>query len=363
MNFGQDRKMKSNSPEQRENQKKGMISVTSQPVTGYAAMASGLPLVPFSYLPPELGEHDVRVCVTHCGLCYSDVHAIDNFYGDIDYPFVPGHEIVGTVSEVGVDPSGLQVRDRVGIGWQGRSCGHCQWCLKGEEQLCPDVVTNGVWVPYGGFASSVVADSRFVYPLPESMPAPTACVLLCAGISVYTPLKRYQGPNVQRIGIIGIGGLGHLAVQFAHAMGCHVTTLSSSAAKREEALSLGADDFVCTEDKAAIRLLVQSLDLLLCTAHGDIRWESLLGILKIRGKFVLVGFPNVAFNPTDLVAHELTLQGSFVGNRATMREMLSFAQQYGITPRTETMPMSRVNEAIKLVRHNKARYRIVLTNG
>lgn len=340
-----------------------MIYMTSKSVTGYAAMTAGQPLVPFSYPPPKLGEHDVRISVTHCGLCYSDIHAIDNFYNDIDYPFVPGHEIVGTVSEVGWDPSGLQAGDRVGVGWQGRSCGECEWCQKGEEQLCRDVITNGVWVPYGGFASSVVADSRFVYPLPESMPAQTACVLLCAGISVYTPLKRYLIPDVRHIGIIGIGGLGHLAVQFAHAMGCHITVLSSSASKREEALSFGADQFACTGDKAGLKRMAQSLDLLLCTAQGELPWERLLEALKIRGKLVLVGFPHVAFNPTDLVAHELTLQGSFVGNRATMREMLAFARRHQITPQTETIPMSRVNDAIALVRQNKARYRIVLENA
>ena len=337
--------------------------MTSRPVTGYAAMAAGQPLVPFSYPPPELGAHDVRIAVTHCGLCYSDVQAIENFYGVTDFPFVPGHEIVGMVSETGGDPSGLRVGDRVGVGWQGRSCGQCEWCLQGEEQLCREVATNGAWVPYGGFASSVVADSRFVYPLPESMPAQTACVLLCAGISVYTPLKRYLAPDVRRIGIAGMGGLGHLAVQFAHAMGAHVTVLSSSEAKREEALSFGADHFACTNDKASLRALSQSLDLLLCTAHGELPWERLLDVLKVRGKLVLAGFPNVSFNPTDLVVHELTLQGSFVGNRATMQEMLAFARRHQITPLTETMPLSRVNEAIERVRQNKARYWIVLENA
>lgn len=336
--------------------------MSSFTVTGYAAMAAGQPLEPFSYSSPELGEHDIRVSVTHCGLCFSDIHAIDDLYGIVDYPFVPGHEIVGTISEVGNDPSSLQVGDRVGIGWQGRSCGQCEWCLKGEEQLCLEVVRNGVWMPYGGFASSVVVDSRFAYPLPENMRAEDACVLLCGGISVYTPLKRYQAPDVQRIGIIGIGGLGHLAIQFAHSMGYHVTVLSSSASKRDEAISYGADHFICTDDKTALRAMAQTFDLLLCTAHGDIRWGYLLESLKRRGKMILVGFPNVAFNPTDLVVHELTLQGSFVGNRTTMREMLAFARQHQITPCTELMPMSRINEAIELVRQNKVRYRIVLAN-
>ena len=329
---------------------------------GYAARAVGRSLDPFTYESPKLGEHDVRVSVTHCGLCHSDIHAIDDYYGVTTYPFVPGHEIVGYVSAVGSAPSGLKEGNRVAIGWQGRSCGQCEWCTRGEEQLCLDIVKAGTWVPYGGFSSCVVVDSRFVYPLPESMPSEVAAVLVCAGIAVYNPLRLYAGQSAQKIGIIGIGGLGHLAIQFAHALGYEVTVISSSPAKKEEALGLGAHHFVVSDDKASLRKLEFNFDLLLCTAHGDINWEWLLTILKKRGKLVLVGFPNVALNSTDLVVHELSITGSFVGNRATMREMLSFAQAHGIKPWIELMPMSRINEAIERVKQNKARYRIVLVN-
>jgi uncharacterized zinc-type alcohol dehydrogenase-like protein len=318
--------------------------------------------VPFDYEPPALGENDVRVSVTHCGVCHTDIQAIANYYGITTYPFVPGHEIVGYVSGMGREASGLKEGDRVGIGWQARSCMKCEWCLKGEEQLCRDIVPDGTWVPYGGFSSSVFADWRFAYPLPAAMPSEVAAVLMCAGISVYSPLRQYAARPAPKLGIIGVGGLGHLAIQFARALGYEVTAISSSPAKREQALAFGADHFLVSGDQAGMDEAVFSLDLLLCTANGRFDWDPFLNILKKNGRLVLVGFPDVAFNSTDLVAHQLSISGSFIGSRARMREMLSFAQAHGITPVVERMPLAQVNEAIQRVRENKARYRIVLVN-
>lgn len=330
-------------------------------ILGYAARAVGQPLEPFTYEAPKFGEHDVRVSISHCGVCHTDIHAIDDYYGITTYPFVPGHEIVGYVSAVGRAASGLKEGDRVGIGWQGRSCMRCEWCLKGEEQLCMDIVQSGTWVPYGGFSSSVIADSRFAYPLPDSMPSELAAVLVCAGITVYSPLRLYAALPSRKIGIIGVGGLGHLAIQLARALGYEVTAISSSPEKKEQALAFGADHFIVS-DQTSLREVVFAFDLLLCTAHGKINWEALLSTLKKNGKLVLLGFPDVALNSTDLVAHQLSITGSFLGNRAGMREMLSFAQVHGITPAVELMPMSQANEAIQRVKENKARYRIVLVN-
>jgi len=330
-------------------------------ILGYATRAVGQPLEPFTYDPPRLGEHDVRVSVSHCGVCHTDVHAIDDYYGITNYPFVPGHEIVGYVSAVGPAASELKEGDRVGIGWQGRSCMECEWCLKGEEQLCMDIVQTATWLPYGGFSSSVTVDSRFAYPLPEAMPSDFASVLMCAGITVYSPLRTFAGPPSLKIGIIGVGGLGHLAIQFAKALGYEVTALSSSPEKKEQALAFGADDFIVS-DPTSLSKLEWAFDLLLCTASGKINWVPLLDTLKKDGKLILVGFPDVEFNSTDLVAHQLSIIASFLGNRARMRDMLSFAQAHGITPAVELMPMSQVNEAIQRVRENKARYRIVLVN-
>ncbi len=336
--------------------------MSSKKILGYATKGVGQPLEPITYAPPKLGQHDVRVSVTHCGVCHTDIHAIDDYYGITAFPFVPGHEIVGHVSAVGKAVSDLNVGDSVGMGWQGRSCRKCEGCLQGEHQLCLDIVESGTWVPYGGFSSSVIADNRFVYPLPDSMPSEVAAVLLCAGITVYSPLRLYATEEKQKIGIIGIGGLGHLALQFARALDYEVTAFSSSPEKEKEALDFGADHFIVSTDEAILREAMLSFDLLLCTSSHKIKWDLLLNILKKKGRFVLVGFPDVEFNSTELVARELSITGSFLGNRATMREMLSFAQAHSIVPKVELMPMTEVNEAIRKVKENKARYRIVLFN-
>ncbi len=333
-------------------------------VSGYAAMARGQILEPFEYEPPELKEHDVRVEVTHCGLCYSDVHAIDDYFGITKFPFVPGHEIVGRVTELGPAATGLKVGDRVGTGWQGRSRGKCEWCQRGEEQLCEEVAHNGVWEPYGGFASSISVDSRFAYPIPSAMPSEVAAVLLCAGITVYNPLRRYKEDRPMKVGIVGIGGLGHLAIQFAHALGYEVTAISSSPHKKEEALGFGADHFVLAGDKDTLRKQELTFDLHLYTSHSEVDWTTLSLSVRNNGRIVVVGFSTVPvkFEPLELIVHQQSISGSFIGNRAMMGEMLSFAQEHSIRSRIELMPMARVNEAIERVKENKARYRIVLVN-
>jgi len=333
-------------------------------VSGYAAMALGRELVPFEYDPPELKDHDVRVDITHCGLCYTDVHAIDDYYGITKFPFVPGHEIVGRVTELGSAVTGLKKGDRVGMGWQGRSCMKCEWCLRGDEHLCKAVAHNGVWEPFGGFSSSISVDSRFAHAIPSAMNSEVAAVLLCAGISVYNPLRSNLTDRPMKIGVVGIGGLGHLAIQFAHALGYEVTAISSSPGKKDEALSLGADHFILASDREALRKQELSFDLHLYTAHSDVDWTMLSFTVRNNGKIVVLGFSKVPvkFEPLELVVHQQSITGSFIGNRAMMREMLSFAQEHDIKPKVELMPMSKVNEAIQRVKDNKARYRIVLVN-
>ncbi len=336
--------------------------MTPSHIQGYAAMEVGQQLEPFTYELPELGEHDVRVSVTHCGLCHTDIQAIDNYYGITTFPFVPGHEIVGHVSAIGPGVAGLKKGDRVGIGWQGRSCGKCEWCLKGETQLCMEIEDTTVMVPYGGFSSSVVADYRFVYPVPPAMPSEFAAVLMCAGLTVYSALRTHVTSPGLKVAIVGVGGLGHLAIQFVYAFGCEVTAVSSSPAKKDQALGFGAKHFLNVNDSANMRKVNFGYDLLICTTNADVHWEALLSTLKKRGKLILLGFPDVAFNSTDLVAHELTMVGSLIGNPTMMRAMLSFAQEHRITPMVELMPMSHVNEAIQKMKENRVRYRIVLVN-
>ncbi len=333
-------------------------------VSGLAAMAKGQQLEPFTYDPPKLKEHDVRVSVTHCGICFSDIQAIDDDFNITPYPFVPGHEIVGRVSEVGPAVEGLRVGDKVGMGWQARSCGKCEWCLKGEEQLCEDVDKNGVWIPHGGFASSVTADGRFVYHLPERMPPEVAAVLLCAGVTVYSPLRAYKAGPSSKVCVVGVGGLGHLAIQFARALGSEVTVISSSPGKKEEAFGFGASHFVLAGDKERMKQLQYTFDQVLYTAHADLDWTRLLLTVKTNGRLVIMGFPpaNVSVDLMELVVHQQSITGSFLGSRAVMREMLDFAHAHKIAPKVELMPMARANDAVHRVRENKARYRVVLIN-
>ena len=262
-------------------------------VSGYAAMTLGQELVPFEYDPPVLKEHDVRVDITHCGLCYTDVHAIDDYYGITKFPFVPGHEIVGLVTELGSAVTGLKKGDRVGMGWQGRSCMKCEWCLRGDEHLCKEVAHNGVWEPFGGFSSSISVDSRFAHAIPRAMNSEVAAVLLCAGISVYNPLQSNLTHRPMKIGVVGIGGLGHLAIQFAHALGYEVTAISSSLGKKDEALGLGADHFILASDREALRKQELSFDLHLYTAHSDVDWTMLSFTVRNNGKIVVLGFSKV----------------------------------------------------------------------
>jgi uncharacterized zinc-type alcohol dehydrogenase-like protein len=225
-----------------------------------------------------------------------------------------------------------------------------------------DIVDSGTWVPYGGFSSSVIADYRFAYPLPEAMPSETAAVLMCAGISVFAPLHRYAQQPDLKVAIMGVGGLGHLAIQFSHALDHEVTVISSSAVKLDQAKFFGADYFILSTDQAELRQHYFDFDVLLVTATGQLPWYYLVNIVKKEGRIVLVSFPEVSMHPRDLVAHNVSITGSFIGNHTSMQEMLTFAQVHHITPMVELMPMVKINEAIKRVRENKARYRIVLVN-
>jgi len=331
-------------------------------ILGFAALKPEAPLTPFAYDPAPLKKNEVRINITHCGVCGSDIQAIDDVYSVFDFPFMPGHEVVGHITDVGSNVPHSRIGERVGVGWQGRACGHCEWCLKGDVHLCMDVADNGTWTPYGGFSTSIAMQEDFAYPLPENMPSEVAAVMMCAGLTVFTALSRYCTSPGLKIGIVGIGGLGHLAIQFAKALGFEVTTISSSPQKRNEAISLGAVNFIDASDKPTLRQHFYYFDLLLITAHGGVNWEWMTATLKKKGKIVLIAFPQLDFSPVDLVTHELSITGSFVGIPDDMRAMLQFASHHNIKPMIEIMPMSQVNQAIERLRQNKAHYRIVLVN-
>jgi alcohol/geraniol dehydrogenase (NADP+) len=330
----------------------------------YAAMAAKKPLEKFQYEAREVGDLDVQVKITHCGICYSDVHMIDNDAHFSTYPFVPGHEIVGQVSKTGARVTALQVGDRVGIGWQAGACMNCEWCVKGEENLCVELMNHATWSPYGGFATSIIVDSRFAFPIPENLASENAGPLLCGGITVYSPLRNHGIRPAMKVGIIGCGGLGHLAIQFASAFGCDVTAFSSSPDKEKEARAFGANAFVSSRDTGALQRLTHRFDFILSTIHGDLDWNAYLAMVKPNGKLCFVGLPAgaITLNPFSLIFGQASVCGSVIGGRPAIREMLEFAARHGITAQTEVMPMSAVNQAIARLKENKVHYRIVLKN-
>ncbi len=331
----------------------------------HAIMAENQPLEKFQYEARELGDFDVEVAITHCGICYSDVHMIDNDLGMTVFPFVPGHEIVGNITDLGSNVTTLKKTDRVGIGWQAKSCNSCEWCLRGEENLCVEVFQSGTWSnPHGGFAESIIVDSRFAFPIPEKLESENVGPLMCGGITVYAPLVNYNVKPSMKVGVIGIGGLGHLALQFARAFGCEVTAFSSSPAKEEEARSFGAHHFVISNDTDQIQKIARSLDMILCTIHGDLDWNTYLITLRPNGKLCFVGVPAeaISIQAPSLIFGQLSVCGSLIGSPPTIREMLEFAARHDIKAKIDVMPMSEVNQAIAKLKDNKARYRIVLRN-
>ncbi len=332
-------------------------------INAYAAMKAKNLLEEFNYTPSGLGPRDLEVKITHCGICHSDVHLIDDDWGISAYPLVPGHEIVGTVTALGAEAGNFQIGQRVGIGWQRSACLTCEYCVRGEENLCPDNTATCVG-HFGGFAESIRTDSRFVFPIPGELASENAAPLLCGGITVFSPLVHCAGHGPLRVGILGIGGLGHLAIQFARALGHRVTAFSTSPGKEKEALDLGAHHFIVTGGPAVFRGLASSFDLLLTTSPADLDWKVYLDLLRPGGKLCFVGVPSKpAVIPVfALIAGKKSVCGSPIGSRTDMSAMLSFAALNGIKAKTEVFAMSQVNEALDRVRHNRARYRIVLKN-
>ena len=320
-----------------------------------AAMASKQHLKPFQYEPAALGPHDVEIAITHCGICHSDIHLIDNDWSMSSYPLVPGHEIIGTVADAGPAVKHLKQGQRVGVGWQRGSCLVCEQCVRGDENLCAESRATCVG-NHGGFADRIRTDSRFAFAIPETLASENAAPLLCGGATVYSPLKHYGVVPPMRVGVIGIGGLGHLALQFANAFGCEVTAFSSTPEKEKEARDFGAHRFVASANPASLKNVVGSLDFILSTVY--------LSLLRPNGKLCFVGVPAapIQIHIGTLLGGQKSVCASVIGSRNTIREMLEFAARHDIEAMTEVMPLADVNKAIEKVRANKARYRMVLRN-
>ncbi len=331
-------------------------------IDAFAAHEPKSILKPFSYETDQLSPTEVEIRITHCGICHSDIHLVDNDWTISKYPLVPGHEIVGTVTAMGNEVQGLKSGQRVGVGWQSGSCHHCEWCLSGQENLCFRQVATCVG-HHGGFADHVRTDYRFAFPIPDELESENAAPLLCAGITVYSPMKLYEVKSSQRVGIIGIGGLGHIALQFARAVGCEVTAFSSSPEKESEAKSFGAHRFVISTDKSAMQKMSGKLDFILSTATAPLNWSSFLSALRPNGKLCFVGATvgNLNIPVGSIVMGQKSVCGSVIGGRSVMNEMLQFAARHKVTVKTELMPLDQVNTAIEKVRKNQARYRMVLS--
>jgi uncharacterized zinc-type alcohol dehydrogenase-like protein len=332
-------------------------------VCSWVATAANAPFVIETGELPELGSEEVEVAVEFSGLCHSDLSVLKNEWGISRYPAVLGHEVTGRVTALGPNAKGLVLGQRVGVGWNSGSCMHCVQCLSGSQHLCPRVQPT-ILGHRGGFASHIRAHWAWVIPLPDALDAAEAGPLLCGGVTVFAPLSMYAKAS-DRVGIIGIGGLGHLAIKFAAAFGCHVTAFTSSESKFDEAKAFGADVILSSKDARAIDELAGSLDLMISTVNAKLDWNRMLGALAPNGRLHIVGavpepMPLSAF---PLIFGQRSVSGSPTGSPVAIRTMLDFAARHRVLPQNEHFPMSHINEAFARLESGKARYRIVLDAG
>ncbi|MCW5624603.1 MAG: NAD(P)-dependent alcohol dehydrogenase [Burkholderiales bacterium] len=330
-------------------------------IRGWAARGAKQPLELEAFEVGELGAEEVEVAVDYCGVCHSDLSVLNNEWGFSAYPVVPGHEAVGRVTAVGSHAKGLKVGQRVGVGWTADSCMHCRACLSGDQHLCRSAVPTIVG-HHGGFAERVRAHWAWAIPLPDGLDPAAAGPLLCGGITVFSPLLLHGIRPTDRVGIVGIGGLGHMGIKFANAWGCEVVAFTSSESKQEEARSLGAHRVVSSKDKASIGSAAGSLDLLIVTVNAPLNWSALLQTLKPKGRMHVVGavLEPMAIPAFSLIGAQKSVAGSPTGSPTAIATMLDFAARHQVLPAVEHFPMSRVNDALAHLEAGKARYRIVL---
>lgn len=334
---------------------------TSTTIRAWAAQEATRPVTPFSYDPGPLGAEEVEIRVEHCGLCHSDLSMIDNEWGFSGYPVVGGHEVIGSVVALGANAKGLKLGQKVGLGWMAQSCQTCKPCLSGEPQMCragvPTIVGH-----HGGFAERVRAHWLWVAPIPEGVNPADAGPLLCGGLTVFSPFLNFDIKPTHRVGVVGIGGLGHLALKFARAWGCEVTAFTSSESKRDEALSLGAHKVVSSVDAASMKSIAGRLDMVIVTVNAMLNWKALMGTLAPNGRLHVVGVLPAPLEVESfaLIGGQRSVSGSPTGSRQDIDTMLEFASRHGIAPQTEHFPMSRINDALDHLRAGKARYRVVL---
>ena len=342
--------------------------VVGMQVPAYAAPSAGRPLAPTSIERRDVGPNDVLIEIEFAGICHSDIHTVHGDWGPQPFPVVPGHEIVGVVAEVGPEVTRHRVGDRVGVGCMVNSCGQCANCRNGDEQFCLD----GTVFTYastdrdgtstqGGYSTHVVVDAGFVLSVPESLDPAAAAPLLCAGITTYNPLRRWGAGPGKKVAVVGLGGLGHMAVKIAHAMGAEVTVLSQSLKKQEDGLRLGADEYHATGDPETFEKLAGRFDIIINTVSADIDTNAYLRLLGVEGALVNVG---VAPEPLSvdgaLLAPRRSVTGSMIGGIALTQEMLEFCAEHGIGSEVEVIAAEKINEAYERVLASDVRYRFVI---
>lgn len=340
------------------------------PVSGYAAQQAKAPLAPYSFQRRDPLDNDVVVDIKYCGICHTDIHQVGGEWGNSTYPMVPGHEITGIVSQVGTKVTKYKVGDRVGVGCFVDSCRKCEPCSNNLEQYCTEgmsttyngVERDGKTPTQGGYSDKIVVDENYVLKIPDNLPLDKSAPLLCAGITLYSPLAHWKAGPGKKVAIIGMGGIGHMGVQIAHALGAEVTVLSHSLKKQEDGKRLGADHFCTTSDPTTFEKLKGYFDLIINTVSADLDWNQYLELLKLDGTMVVVGIPEkqTAIGSLPLVAGRRSLAGSLIGGIKETQEMLDFCSKNNIASQIEVIPIDKVNEAYKRVLNSDVRYRFVI---
>ncbi|MEE6132044.1 MULTISPECIES: NAD(P)-dependent alcohol dehydrogenase [Bacillaceae] len=317
----------------------------------------------------SLDTHDVLIEIKYAGICHSDIHTAHGEWGDVNYPLVPGHEIAGIVTDVGTEVTKYKVGDRVGVGCMVDSCGECENCRQGEEQYC----LNGMTPTYagvdkygeptqGGYSTHIVVVEDFVVKIPDNIELDAAAPLLCAGITTFSPLNRWEAGPGKKVAIVGMGGLGHMAVKIASAMGAEVTVLSQTLNKQQDGLNFGAKDYYATNDPETFKKLSGSFDLIINTVSAKIDMDAYFSLLTLDGTLVNVGAPGepLSLNVMSLIGHRRSFAGSMIGGIRETQEMLDFCGEHGIVPKVEVISADEIDEAYKRVLASDVKYRFVI---
>lgn len=339
-------------------------------VSAYAATSATAPLTKTTIDRRDPGPHDVAIDIKFAGICHSDIHTVRAEWGQPNYPVVPGHEIAGVVSAVGSEVTKYKVGDHVGVGCFVDSCRECPNCLAGLQQYCTGGGMIGTYnavgrdgqPTYGGYSQAIVVDENYVLRIPDSLPLDAAAPLLCAGITLYSPLRHWNAGPGKRVAVIGLGGLGHMGVKLGKAMGAEIAVLSQSLKKMEDGLRLGASEYYATADPDTFKKLRTSFDLILNTVSANLNLGNYLNLLKVDGTLVELGMPehDMAVPPFPLAGMRRSLSGSMIGGIPETQEMLNFCAEHGVTPEIEVIEADYVNEAYERVLASDVRYRFVI---